>query len=368
MPLNLVVQTAFLGDLLLCIPLLKKIKSTFPNEKLGLVCRKGVGGFLRQTGLVDEVFEVQKGHRESYSQALAKIQTFQVNYLVSPHESLRTAMFCRQIPANHKISYKNFWNFLVYDERVVRDSVFPDPLRQLSLWRNHDSELAKNLDQYRKSAHPYTPDEKQHLEAAPDWASMSLLKEVLSSENNFAALKAKFDLKEYDEGEVVLLFAGSVWATKRWTEEGFIGTGRKLKEQGYSVIVMGGPGEEELSERIASQIPGVRSLAGKSSIFESALMIAHAALVVGNDSASTHLAAVCETPLIAVFGPTILEFGYRPWSQEAYVVETLGLKCRPCGKHGHKVCPIGTHICMKQIEADRVVNVAKTILPRSPSR
>ncbi|MNL44308.1 Lipopolysaccharide core heptosyltransferase RfaQ [compost metagenome] len=130
---------------------------------------------------------------------------------------------------------------------------------------------------------------------------------------------------------------------------------------------MGGPGEEALAEDVASQIPGVRSLAGKTQIFESAQLIVRAALVVGNDSASTHLAAVCETPLIAIFGPTILKFGYRPWSAQSYVVEIPGLPCRPCGKHGPQKCPIGTHECMKGIAASEVVKTARTILPNSPS-
>ncbi|MBO9666381.1 MAG: glycosyltransferase family 9 protein, partial [Bdellovibrio sp.] len=196
----------------------------------------------------------------------------------------------------------------------------------------------------------------------PQWASMSLRKEVLAMTDIYASLKQRYDLKAVDEGKAVLLFPGSVWATKRWTVEGFVNVGRKLQEEGFQVYVMGGPGEEVLAEQVAAQISGSISIAGKTAIIESAQIIARARLVVGNDSASTHLAAMCETPLIAVFGPTVLEFGFRPWSAQSYVAQKENLACRPCGKHGHKVCPIKTHVCMKNLPPEQVLQTADFIL------
>lgn len=365
MPLNLVVQTAFLGDLLLCIPLLKRTKDLWPQHKLGLVCRKGFGDFFRRVGLVDEVFEIQKGQAATYEAVLRSLREFEVDHLISPHESLRTALFVRKIQAKTKIGYKKIWNGFFYDERFFRDLRLPDAMRQLSLLCFEDEKLAEDLNHYVMSESPYLPIRDGRLSPPPPWASMSLRSDVLS-ETVFADLKSRFQLHEYDKGPVVLIFPGSVWATKRWTETGFIDTGRALREQGCEVLIMGGPGEESLAETVAKMIPGSRSLAGKTSIYESAQLIGRANLVIGNDSASTHLAAVCETPLIAIFGPTILQFGYRPWSTQSYVVQK-NLSCRPCGKHGHNQCPIKTHECMKGISASTVVETARAILPRSPS-
>jgi heptosyltransferase-2 len=359
MPLNLVVQTAFLGDLLLSIPLLKQCKAQWPNHQLALVCRNGLGEFFLKTGIVDHVFEIKKGDSASYQKALSEIQKHQVDFLISPHQSLRTAFFCRKIKAKKKISFKNFWSGFFFNESVHRDIEFPDAIRQISLLQNENPQLKQHLENFKKSEEPFKKSAHGHLSAPPAWASMSLRQQVMNKDL-FNALVEKFKLQEFEKAKSVLIFPGSVWATKRWTEEGFIKAGVALKEAGYHVLVMGGPGEEELSERVAVGI-GAQSLAGKTKIFESAQLIAHASLVLGNDSASTHLAAVCETPLIAVFGPTILEFGYRPWSAQSYIVEKT-LSCRPCGKHGHKVCPIGTHECMKGIPAEDVLSTAGFIL------
>ena len=118
---------------------------------------------------------------------------------------------------------------------------------------------------------------------------------------------------------------------------------------------MGGPGEEELATRISKLIPGSLNLAGKTSPLESLQVLAQADVVVTNDSAGQHMAALVGAPTVSVFGPTVLEFGYRPWNSKAKIVERKGLACRPCGKHGHHKCPIGTHECMKKITATEVI-------------
>ncbi|MGZ3768064.1 MAG: glycosyltransferase family 9 protein [Bdellovibrio sp.] len=362
MPLNLVVQTAFLGDLLLSIPLLKKCRELWPEHKLALVCRKGLGDFFLKTELVDQVFEIEKGESNTYSQIIKHLHYTEVDNLISPHESLRTAFFCSQIKAKHKIAFQKAWNFLVYSKRTKKNVQLPDALRQLSLLAPEDEQLAKELAYYSQQEKPFTVSKNGRLPSPPAWASMSLRHKVLELADINKSLHERFNLKGFDNSKAVLIFPGSVWATKRWTEEGFINTGNVLQKKGYQVYVMGGPGEEVLAEKVAAAIPGSISLAGKTKIIESAQLIARASLVIGNDSASTHLAAVCETPLIAVFGPTILEFGYRPWSADSYIVQDENLNCRPCGKHGHKVCPIKTHACMKNISAEEVLKTAGLIL------
>lgn len=327
-----------------------------------MVCRKGLGDFFLKTHLVDQVFEIEKGKADSYSHIVEHLRYTDVDHVISPHQSLRTAFFCSQIKAKHKISFQKSWNFLFFSKRTLKNEQLPDAMRQLSLLASEDSELAQRLAYYTKEENPYFWGEHGKLPAPPSWASMSLRHKVLELQDVFKSLQQRFDLRGFDEGKAVLLFPGSVWATKRWTEEGFVKTGQALQAKGFQVYIMGGLGEEELAEKVAAQVPGSISLAGKTKIIESAQLIARAALLVGNDSASTHLAAVCETPLVAVFGPTVLEFGYRPWSAESYVVQKEGLKCRPCGKHGHKVCPIKTHECMKSISAEDVLRTAGFIL------
>ncbi|WP_413288000.1 glycosyltransferase family 9 protein [Bdellovibrio sp. HCB337] len=341
---------------------MKKIKELWPDQKLILVCRKGIGEFFAKTQIVDQVFEIKKGDSDSYKQVLQALSKVDVERVISPHESLRTAFFVSKIKAREKIAFAKAWNGLFYGQRVRKNYELPDAIRQLSLLQNFDTNLKNNIDAYAAYSEAYTVAADGKLTATPSWASMSLRGFYNHHSADIEKTLAKFSLSREKAAKSVALFPGSVWATKRWTEEGYIQAGQKLSLQGVPVLVMGGPGEEALCARVAGQIPGAVDLCAKTSIYESALVLSQLAAVVGNDSASMHLAATSETPSVVVFGPTVLEFGFRPWQDHVFVVEKPDLECRPCGKHGHKKCPIGTHVCMKSISKDEVLEKLKGVL------
>lgn len=341
---------------------MRKIKALWPNQALILVCRQGLGEFFLKTRLVDEVHEIKKGESESYRRVSELLGRHSIERVISPHESLRTAFFARSLKARQKISFAKGWNIFFYDTRPRKKVFHPEALRQLGLLQHFDSELQKNLEALAPTTPASTVDEEGRLPAPPEWASMSLRPFYETQQQEVLALLAKWNLSLETLKKSVALFPGSVWATKRWTEEGFIQVGQSLSQQGVPVLVMGGPGEEALCARVAQHIPHSVDLCGKTRIFESALLLSQAAGVVGNDSASMHLAATSETPSVVIFGPTVLEFGYRPWQAQVYLVEKQNMECRPCGKHGHKLCPLGTHACMKKIEKEEVLAKVKRIL------
>nr|HRO68376.1 glycosyltransferase family 9 protein [Pseudobdellovibrionaceae bacterium] len=303
-----------------------------------------------------------KGDGDSYRAAVKNLRSEGVERIVSPHASLRTAFFARAIGARRKISFRTWWNGFVFTERVNRDLRLPDALRQMSLLRRDDGNLDENLEQYIKSGRAYRMEEHQ-LSGVPPWAKMSLRARLLEDTEAWVSLMGRIGWTKYEGLSKVLIFPGSVWATKRWTEKGYVELAKGLQKKNAQIIVMGAGNEVEIAERVAGQIPGAVSLAGVTSLYESALLLCHSDLMVGNDSASIHLASACETPLVAIFGPTILEFGFRPWSDQAYIMERKGLACRPCGPHGHHKCPKGTHECMKNLSAQEVLRVAESLLP-----
>lgn len=74
------------------------------------------------------------------------------------------------------------------------------------------------------------------------------------------------------------------------------------------------------------------------------------------------MAAVVGLPTVAVFGPTTLDLGYRPWQSRAIVVQNNLLDCRPCGLHGAQRCPLGHHQCMKDLKVERVIQAFSKLL------
>src|SRR5262249_30550777 len=140
----LLIQTAYLGDLLLAVPLINELKKT-SRQPVELVCRQGFGDIFRHFNLVDKVYEVDKKNPASRRALLSELKDRQFEFVISPHESIRTAVMVSQLKAKTKVGFKNWWNGLVYDCRVERPMHLPDALRQLSLLEPLNPRLESRL-------------------------------------------------------------------------------------------------------------------------------------------------------------------------------------------------------------------------------
>jgi heptosyltransferase-2 len=88
-------------------------------------------------------------------------------------------------------------------------------------------------------------------------------------------------------------------------------------------------------------------------------LIDASAVLVSGDSASVHVASDLGVPVVALFGPTVPDFGFAPWRPNSRVLQIENLACRPCSIHGPKECPLGHHKCLKNVGADQVFAVTK---------
>lgn len=352
---NLVIQTAFLGDLILAVPLLRRIRKLYPEDKLIVACKQGLGEFLMTELLVDEVFELQKSNSQSYKEVLGRLKDYNIRNIFCLHRSVRSQLFTMQIKAERKIGFSSLFNRLIgcwfFNELVAYSQNNPEVLRQFRILETLDEKTFKEIH-------------------AKDFSYLndSRLPEVPSF---FSFQQEGHKNKQHDNRTKIIkiaVFPGSVWATKKWTSTGFSELSQLFIQRGYEVHLLGGPTEKNLCEEIAEKAKGVKVLAGLFSIAETIKQIQGYDLVISNDSAPTHMAAYQNTPVITVFGPTTLNQGFRPWSNQARVVENTSLNCRPCGKHGHQTCPLGHHNCMKLIEAQQVFHHAEELLKRSSSK
>ena len=158
---------------------------------------------------------------------------------------------------------------------------------------------------------------------------------------------------------------GSVWATKRWTVEGFASVSEAFLQQGFSVVLIGGPDDVEAGKKIESLLStrdGLINLIGRCSLPVSAAVIDRMDLLVSNDSAPLHIASATNTPVVALFCATVPEFGFGPWQVDSSVLGVENLSCRPCGRHGGMTCPTGTHACQRELKAEQVIVAAEELL------
>jgi heptosyltransferase-2 len=152
-------------------------------------------------------------------------------------------------------------------------------------------------------------------------------------------------------GPVAAFAPGAVGPSKRWPAGSYAEAARRLVAQGFSVWVLGGPGETALAAEIAAGSDRVRDLTG-ADLRNAILALAAADVAVSNDSGLLHVAAALGTPSIGIFGPTS-PWHWAPLNPLAAVIETqTTVDCRPCHK---PTCRYGHHRCMREIPPERVV-------------
>ncbi|MDL2317229.1 glycosyltransferase family 9 protein, partial [Desulfovibrio sp. OttesenSCG-928-A18] len=186
-----------------------------------------------------------------------------------------------------------------------------------------------------------------------DWPELSLpAKTQALAQDYFSGL----------HGPVLGMHPGSVWPTKRWPPAYFAQVGALALKRGASVLLFGGPGEEEVCAGVHSEIAQgidgptarrLRNLAGSLDLPQLAAYIGRLSCYLSNDSGPMHLAWAQHTPVTALFGPTVRGLGFFPRGEGSTVFERE-LSCRPCGLHGPKVCPLRHHRCMTEIEPETV--------------
>jgi heptosyltransferase-2 len=164
------------------------------------------------------------------------------------------------------------------------------------------------------------------------------------------------------KGKFIAVAPGSVWFTKRYAcyTELIDLLSERFK---LPIVLLGSPDDRFLCAELAKScaFPPM-DLSGKTDLLLSAAIISRAILAITNDSAPAHIAAAVDTPVVAIFGPTVPSFGFVPFSDKSAVVDIGNLYCRPCNHHGSERCPQGHFRCMKELFPQRIVDAAALFL------
>jgi len=141
---------------------------------------------------------------------------------------------------------------------------------------------------------------------------------------------------------------------KHWFNDAWIVLSGLLKEQGYTVVMLGGPGDLEASQSISDNAE-VINLVGKTDLPTAVAVIKRAELQVGVDTGLTHMGIAQNLPVVALFGST------RPYlktdNPRARVIYH-DLSCSPCKRK--PVCDGAFH-CMRDITANEVMTAVQEV-------
>jgi heptosyltransferase-2 len=166
------------------------------------------------------------------------------------------------------------------------------------------------------------------------------------------------------KGEAFAALApGSVWPTKRWPQ--YAALAELLEGR---IAIVGSSADITLANEIL-RLVGAKAMdcTGRLSLLASAELIGRATVLVTNDSAPLHLASAMGAPTVALFGPTVSEFGFGPLAPAARVIGRTELSCRPCDRHGPLSCPLGHWRCMREITPREVASAIRELGTSSQS-
>lgn len=322
----LVIQTAFLGDVVLTTPLLAALAVRY--GPVDVMTTPVAAPLLEHHPAVGEVLRYDKRGRDRGWGGLRRIgrmlkeRGYERVYL--PHRSWRTGALARLGRIPERIGFADGAR-LFYTRTVARPRAGHEVDRLMAL--------------AGPNAEPPSP--AVFLGVSPD--------DQAEADRWLAA-------NEVTPGFVALA-PGSIWGTKRWPYYGELAA-----RLASSVVIVGGPEDRELGQQIVAASGGqAHNAAGALSLLASAALIRRARTLVTNDSAPLHLATAVATPIVAVFGPTVPAFGFGPRRPGDVVIQHQHLSCRPCSKHGPQICPLGHHRCMREIGVELVIEAIKKV-------
>lgn len=143
----------------------------------------------------------------------------------------------------------------------------------------------------------------------------------------------------------VALAPEAVYPTREWPH--FAELARLLERRGIPVVLLG---------QHHRPYPAGHNLSGQTDLSQMIAVLQHAAVVVSNDSGPAHVASASGVPTVALFGPTVPAFGFRPQGPASVrVLENPRLGCRPCSLHGERPCRFGTLECLRSISPEEVL-------------
>jgi len=333
----LVIRLGQIGDIILTAPLIRALKKRFPKAEISMLTRA-------RLALVPNAIPGLKNNYKcprSFFPLLDvrhKLRAVGFDTVIDLQNNLKSRRYAYVISPKRLFRFHRwrnprwfFINFPFMRSRIANPEQIPIQYMQVvSTLGVEDDGLGINLcvkDEWRTKA-------------------QKLIREFC-------------DKHELDNGDKLLIIApGASRRTKIWLLENWVELLKMAYESGYrrQVLVGAGRSDKKLCKKIAAKIEHPMMIAaGKTSIEESIGLISLADKFVTNDSGPMHIAAGVRTPLVAIFGPTVKEFGFTPFRGHSEIAQVDGLSCRPCHPHGPKKCPRGHFKCMTDITPEQVM-------------
>lgn len=324
----MIIQPAFIGDVILATGLIEKLREKHPEAPIDFLVRKGNESLLHGHPYLRNllVWDKKKGKIKNLVKLAVEVRKKQYSHVINVHRFASSGFVTAWSGAKNRIGFnKNPLSFL-YTHRVKHE-----------LNGIHETERNQQLIESFASGRASRP------KLYPSVADVQAV-------------------KDYTKQPYVCIAPTSVWFTKQYPKEKWVELLRNM-DSSFAIFLLGASADRFICDEIIERSGrlNVTNLAGKLSFLQSAALMRDARVNFVNDSAPMHIASSMNAPVAAIYCSTVSSFGFGPLSEKSWIVETdEKLECRPCGLHGHKRCPQSHFQCATSISTEKLLNCLGT--------
>ena len=331
---------------MLTTPIYRELRKVYPNSRLTLLTSEGFGRVLENNPHLDEIiYHHRKETRNDLEKLIDQLRLQKFDLIYDIHNSLRSRWIGWQLKRH--APKPEHW--LIEKRTLARELQIRFGWAQFFNGKSQREQWLEPLRRHHTGA-------------------LSTKTELFPSIADKNYVKAWLNQNDLQDKPFVCIGASASFPLKCWPLQNFKKLIENIIQSGISVVLVGTNGEIE-TEELAEYFRGSQNVfcaAGMFTILQSAALLEMANAVVANDTSIIHLAEAMRTPSIALFGPTVKEFGYAPMLAQSRLIETdLALRCRPCSRTGKGTCKNrDQQICMYSISTQKVWDAAQLLLPK----
>ena len=316
----LIIRFSSIGDIVLTTPVIRCIKSQFPNTEIHYLTKKVFASIVINNPHITKVHAIDSSIRE----VMSALKEENFNFIVDLHGNIRSLQVKRMLGKSSSTFKKlNFKKWMLVSFMV-------DTMPALHV-----------VDRYMAAASPLgvKNDSKGVDYFIPKEDEVNITTLPPSHQNGYI-------------GFVI----GAKHLTKKLPLDKIIAICKKINQP---IILIGGREDNLVATEIEKAVGDtIYNSCGKYNLNQSASLVKQATKIVSHDTGMMHIAAAFKKEIISIWGSTVPSFGFEPYfpGEHSKTVEVKGLGCRPCSKIGYNKCPKGHFKCMNDIDETAFVD------------
>ncbi|MDW8236427.1 MAG: glycosyltransferase family 9 protein [Bacteroidia bacterium] len=323
----LIVQPAFLGDLVLTLPLVARLREKYPQSEVHLLVRQEVTPLLEGHPWINRVWGWDKSWR-GWFRVYRQLRLYSWEGIWVVQRFARAGLLGWLLPASFRVTYDKSPLSFLYTYRVPHRFAEGE----------HETRRVLRLGGVIGLSEELPP---------PPWLFPPPLEIETAS-------------------PYIVVSPTSRWATKEAPFSYWQNFLRQVPEK-LTIYLTGMPSDRERLEQLVPCHPRIHNMAGRLTLSQLAALVQGARRVYSVDSALTHIASALGVPATVVFCSTVPAFGFGPLAPGSSIVEVEEpLLCRPCGIHGKRTCPLSHFRCGRQLPLPPLLASLNEALLQSP--